>query len=138
MITTNYKRAIESGLLPPFAACVAAWKSTPHLAAQLRTVHPSGAALIFAAAYVAGLAGSLSALLIVAAFLVGLAIVRQPAAPIYLRHKGQQPTAPAPTSADGATVKVAPHPLADISGLVVKELKLSQPSANGKPRITTK
>jgi len=132
-----YQAARQNGLLPPLAACVAAWKYSPTLAAQIRTLHPSGAAIVFVAAYLACLAGSVAALAVVAAFLAGLYLVKaQPVARV--ADRPAVPSSPQPAAVE--TVKVAGHPLADqlaATGLVVREVKLGQPASNGKaPKVS--
>ena len=47
-----------------------------HFAAAAREISPIGAALVFAVAYLAGLAGNLAALLIAAALFIGLYAAR--------------------------------------------------------------
>jgi hypothetical protein len=136
-MNTAYSTARNSGLLPPLAAAIAAWQTTPTLAAQIRTLHPSGAAMIFVAAWLAGLTGSFAALAIVAAFLAGLYLVKAPmvtAAP----PKSESPAATAsPVTTE--VVASAVHPLADqlaAAALVVREVKLARPAANGKvPKV---
>ncbi len=138
MFANHYNTARQSGLLAPLAACVAAWKVAPTAARQLQAVRPLPALAIFGLAYVAGLIGSTAALLVAAAFLVGLHLAQPAAAPIYLRHKSQPATQPAAAPTAGA-VNAAPHPFADqlAAGLVVREIKLGQPAANGRPKVKT-
>lgn len=130
-MTAHYSTARQNGLLPPFAAIVAAWKSSPSVATQIKTMHPSGAAILFAAAYLAGLAGSLAALLVVAAFLAGLYLVKQPAI------VPSSPRALPPAIPPMAPV-VAAAPVSQFPGMIVSRVTLATPSANGKaPKVAT-
>lgn len=142
-IETAYNAARETGLLPPLAAAVAAWRTMPAVAQSVRSIDPRGAAVIFGLAWLAGFAGSSAALAIVAALLAGLYVAKvQPAVP----SSPAQPAAqqPAAVPADGAIVKVAAHPLSAMSeamaaGLVVRKIELSQPAAsNGRAKTVSK
>jgi len=133
-----YQAARQNGLLPPLAACVAAYKSSPTIGQQLRTLHPSGALVLFLAAYLAGLAGSVAALAVVAAFLAGLYLVKAQPAAVVIGRATPQPVPSSPQPA--ATVQPAANPLADMlgaAGLAVSQVTLKQPSANGKaPKVS--
>lgn len=99
------------------------------LATSIRSINPIGAGAIFAIAWVAGFAGSFSALLVAGSFLVGL----------YLASAARAVVAAAPTAPTATTVApTTGSPVSDAiaAGLVIREVKLGTPAANGRVRVS--
>lgn len=103
----------------------------------VQAVNPIGAATIFVLAYVASYIG-LAALLIVAAFLVGLYFAKRPSAP----ETTSSVVAASVVQDASLPVETAPalpsSPLADAlaNGLQIREIKFSTPS-NGRAKVKT-
>lgn len=100
------------------------------IVAAARSINPMGAAAIFLVAWLAGLAGSLAALFVALALFAGLYGAKTVASPIVVQSVPAEPvvsSAPAVVAATSAVDQFA--------GLVVREVKLAQPT--GKPAKVT-
>lgn len=103
--------------------------------AAVQSVSPIGAGTIFAAAYLASYLG-FAALLIVAAFLVGLHFAKRPA----VETTSKVETASISTSQPAELLPALPSssPLADAlaSGLSIRKIEFATPS-NGRAKVKT-
>lgn len=105
------------------------------IVADVRSINPIGAGLIFAAAWIAGFIGSFAALLIVAAFLVGLFAVKA-AGPIAVKPADELVVSIG--GVEQAAVPVAPavlNPFA-AAGLAINRLEFKAPTAARNGRAT--
>lgn len=102
------------------------------LVSAARELEPSGAVVLFVAGWLAGLAGSISALLIAAALFAGLYGARIVAAAKVLPTVDVQPIALAEPSAAPSSSPIAE---ALANGLTIKKIEFSQAAA-GKARKT--
>lgn len=116
----QYLNLRSDGWLAPLAIIIAGYRCRSGMAAMVRSIHPGGAAVIFATAYVAGMVGSFAALLVAAAFIAGLYLSTR-----VVTVESSQPAQPEST----ISAKVQSPSEALLGGLAIQSVTFKKPSA---------